>query len=252
MNNKGFTLIEVLVALAISAVLSGAVYFMYQSQVQTQLTQLAISEMHQQARAAMMLMEGDIRMAGSDPLGTADAGFVTIAADEIHFTRDITGGLGPNGNGDNLDNDKDGQIDEIDEWYNGVIDNRDSGSFYFPQEDVRYALNPNGRLVRQTGSISFIPSGTPPGEDLVATNVDALDFEYLNELGAVTADPDDVRAVLVTLIVSSDNPVLMRNQTDTTNYVNSRGKPIFTAPGDLRRRIILTSEIRVRNTGLDV
>lgn len=253
MNNKGFTLVELLVTLVISAVISAAIFLMYKSQVQTQATQLAVAEMQQQARAAMMMLEDEIRTAGTDATGNARAGFVAINQTDVHFTRDITGGLGMDGTGDNIDNDRDGQTDEIDEWYNGEIDLPSPGApdFYDPQEDISYFMEAGAgprSLLRQTDLSSTAPASTP---QRVADNVEVLDFVYLQEDGTVTASANNVRAVQVTLIVTSDNPVLLRKQRDTTNYQNLQGTQILAAPNDFRRRIILSSEIRVRNSGLD-
>lgn len=247
MDNRGHTLIELLIALSIASVMSAIIYMMFESQVRTQLTQLAIAELHQQGRAAMMLLEDEIRIAGADPTGYSKAGFVVINPNEIHFTRDITGGLGIDGSGDNIDNDRDGQIDENDEWYNGDIDLPIPP--YDPQEDIRYFLTAGAGprpLMRQTA----FSSATPSTPQRVADNVQVIDFEYIDSDGAVTADPNKVHAVQVTLIVCSDSPVLMRKHRDLTNYQNLQGDVILPAPNDFRRRLILSSEVRVRNIGL--
>ena len=77
----------------------------------------------------------------------------------------------------------------------------------------------------------------------MADNVQALNFVY-------TVTAADIRAVQVTLVVRSDNPVLMRDQTDRTVYTNLQGTTILPAQNDTIRRIMLSTEIRVRNTGI--
>ena len=73
-TDSGFTLIEILVALALTGIVLGAIYAAYQSQHKTYITQESVAEMQQNLRAAMYLMVREIRMAGYDPRGTAGAG----------------------------------------------------------------------------------------------------------------------------------------------------------------------------------
>jgi len=246
MNQRGVTLVELLVALAVAGVVMSAVYLMYQSQLQTNATQMAVVEMNQHARAAIMLLEREIRSAASDPTGNAKAGFLVANPNEIQFTRDVTGG-----ELDGIDNDKDGQVDEGDEWYNA-----DLGG---PNENIRYRLWAEGGVNCDADNNGIADSLAVPcslcrdtggGLQRVADNVHALNFVYLDNAGNPTATMTDVRAVQVTLVVRSDNPVLMRDQTDRTVYTNLQGTTILPAPNDTIRRIMLSTEIRVRNTGL--
>ncbi len=252
MNQKGFTLIELMVSLAVAGIVMSAVYVMYQSQLQTQATQLAATEMHQHARAALFLMEREIRSAGTDPTGHADAGFVLTNANEIRFTRDITGG-----ESDGTDNDKDGKTDEADEWYDA--DTTDAN------EDIRYRLWADGGVncdANNDGIADSFPCSlcrdTGAGLQRVADNIEALRLFYLDANGNETTTASSIRSVVVVLVARSDNPVLMRDQTDTTTYQvtirdasgNPTARTILPAPNDTVRRIMLSTEIRVRNTGL--
>jgi len=77
MNRKGFTLIEILIAMVVASIVMAAIYSVYRSQTQTHRTQQLVVQMQQNMRAALYLMESDIRMAGysaADP--PAPAGFV--------------------------------------------------------------------------------------------------------------------------------------------------------------------------------
>jgi prepilin-type N-terminal cleavage/methylation domain-containing protein len=64
-NESGFTLIELLIVIAISALLTGAIYATFISQQNSYAIQTGVTDMQQNARAALSLMEKDIRMAGS-------------------------------------------------------------------------------------------------------------------------------------------------------------------------------------------
>lgn len=99
-NNKesGVTLIELLIVLVISALLTAAIYATFVSQQKSYAIQTGVSDMQQNARAALTLMERDLRMAG---FLVGDAGFTVqdfggndvtqaITVDESGATDQIT------------------------------------------------------------------------------------------------------------------------------------------------------------------
>jgi prepilin-type N-terminal cleavage/methylation domain-containing protein len=61
----GFTIIELMIALVISAVVTAAVYAIFITQQKTYAIQSGVTDMQQNARAALMLMVRDLRMAGA-------------------------------------------------------------------------------------------------------------------------------------------------------------------------------------------
>jgi type IV pilus assembly protein PilW len=63
-NEYGFTLIELLIVIVISALLTGAIYATFMSQQKSYAIQTGVTDMQQNARAALTLMERDLRMAG--------------------------------------------------------------------------------------------------------------------------------------------------------------------------------------------
>ena len=103
-HDRGFTLIELLMAVAIAGVVVGGVYSVYLTQQKSYLAQQEIVEMQQNLRAAMQLMEREIRMAGYTPYEESGAGIQTANANSIRFTMDIH---------DGSDNDADGRTDEF-------------------------------------------------------------------------------------------------------------------------------------------
>jgi type IV pilus assembly protein PilW len=65
-HNEGFTLIELMVAMAIVGIVAAAIVFAFDSQEKSQVNQQLVVEMQQDARAALYLIQKDIRMAGYD------------------------------------------------------------------------------------------------------------------------------------------------------------------------------------------
>lgn len=88
----GFSLIELLIAIAISGIVLGAVSSLFIMQNKSYSVQEQVAEMQQNARAAMDIMTREIRMAGP-----ASTGIVSATANSINFTQDI------NGDGDTAD-----------------------------------------------------------------------------------------------------------------------------------------------------
>lgn len=100
-NQKGFTLIELVIALVISSIVIVAIYDTFISQEKVYTIQEQISEMQQNLRVGLGRMVNEIRMAGYDPTGLAGAGIVVADSDFVEITADL------NGDGDTNDTDED-------------------------------------------------------------------------------------------------------------------------------------------------
>jgi type IV pilus assembly protein PilW len=221
-NTKGFTLVELLIALTISTLVMASIYSAYRAQLKSHITQQVVVEMHQNARAAMFAMESEIRMAGYDPTGNAGAAVIFANDTQLVFTSDRDG---------------DGAIS--------------TSPFVVPEEMIRYTLN-GGNLGRQ--------SYTNPVE-AVAENIEVLDFVYLDDNGQPLPTPMNagdpnlalIRSVQVTLIAKSGsgaNPaVLMMKRTDNRTYQNQQGDQILVNPNDEFRRLLFTTDVKCRNLG---
>jgi type IV pilus assembly protein PilW len=88
-KDRGFSLIELLIALFISSVMAAAIFNLFIAQNKSFSIQDQVTEMQQNIRAALNLMVKEIRMAGYDPTGKAGAGIVTANPDHIAFTMDL-------------------------------------------------------------------------------------------------------------------------------------------------------------------
>jgi len=92
-NRSGFTMVELMVVLAISSIVLTLMYKTYTAQLKSHTTQQELVEMQQNMRAALYLMEREIRMAGYGPNGgLTDPPITAAGEDNITFAMDVTGG----------------------------------------------------------------------------------------------------------------------------------------------------------------
>jgi type IV pilus assembly protein PilW len=135
-TEQGFTLLEVVIAVCIVGLLGASVLAAFQSQRKTHYEQQMIVEMHQNVRAALFMIQRDVRMAGFDPLWQ----------DRNRDGRDDRRG------DDGIDNDCDDVFDHEDEtlpmgfisaethrlWFR--LDRNADGAFCGSQETVAYGF----------------------------------------------------------------------------------------------------------------
>ncbi len=269
----GFTLVELLVAMAMAVIVMAALYSTFKSQQDTYVNQEVVAEMQQNLRAALYMMARDIRIAGYDPSELADAGIVSAGPNSINFTFDIN---------DGIDNDADGTVDEIDE---PIISDRDVTD---ANENITYSLDTtdadNPKLVRNAGggdqpvadyidAVGFAYAFDNDGDDQVDTsggdhiiwaidsdgdgnldlNLDTNDDGVIdtndNAAGVALApqvDINRIRAVKIWLLARTGKRD--RSFTNSTTYVVSNQR--FDSNNDNFRRRLLTTAISCRNMTL--
>ena len=220
-SNQGFTLVELLVAMVVALLALSAIYSTFLNQHRSYQIQEETAEMQQNLRAAMLYMEREIRMAGCDPMGTADARIIRAERTLIRFTEDVRG--------NRSDSDPDGDTND-------------------PNEDITYSLK-NRCLVKNTGA----------GNQMVAQNIDAVDFVYLdgssppkvlNPEGSdvPAAKINQIRSVEITIVARTSDPLLPSKNHRT--YFNQRGTKILLPLNDNVSRRRLTTWIKCRNLGI--
>lgn len=96
-HQAGYTLIELMVALSIGGFLLYSINGVLIGQQKSFVLQEQIVDMQEGVRIATTLMNREIRMAGYDPTGTANARIVLADPDTIRLTSDL------DGDGDTLD-----------------------------------------------------------------------------------------------------------------------------------------------------
>jgi type IV pilus assembly protein PilW len=221
-GNRGFTLVELMIALAVGGVVMAAVMTAFLSQHRSYLAQDEVVEMQQNARVAMDMMVRDIRSAGYNP-------------------NNIVGGVGiiAAGNGTEL---------------LPLRFTRDNGAGAL--ETISYSLfdayataAPPGNdglvddLARQ---VTVTATGLTAGRQAVAENISNLEFRYLAGDGSVTAVLNDIRSIQVSLMVQT--AVADTSPPGIQNYTTPSGAIWASTPGFRSR--YLTTTIKCRNLGL--
>lgn len=173
--SSGFTLIEILIVLAITGVVMAGIYQVYISHQRTYVTQLQVVEMQQNLRAASFYLAKDLRMAGFDPTDAFNFGIITAQSNLIRFTKDTN--------------------------ENGILDSN---------EDITYGLydaygDGDSDLGRRVGGGGYQP---------VAENIDVLNFVYFDADGNTpVANVNDIRSVQITIIARSERDLKFTDTT---------------------------------------
>ncbi len=157
---KGFTVIEILMALAIMSIAFGTIYKSFQHINRSYTTENVKANVQQGARISVEFMVHDIRLAGLDPLGSAGAGIANDVplptSSEIRIRSDVN---------------YDGQIVDSD-----------------PFELIEYKLV--GNKLRQKNHID---------EVTMLENVTALNFTFLDADDNPTTTNNEIRSVVISL-----------------------------------------------------
>jgi type IV pilus assembly protein PilW len=165
--NMAFTLVELLVALAVASIFILASLSIANMSIRTYGDQERVSDAQQSVRAAMDLMVRDIRMAGYDPMAVSHGpskgiGILAAAATKFQFSSDL-----------NADRHDSGGIENL--------------TYFYDAETKRLRQKEGGKAYPQT----FI-------ED-----VSALNFSYFDAHGDPAEDLTEIVVVAVTLTVQN-------------------------------------------------
>lgn len=207
LNNKGFTLTELLVAMGLSAVVMASVGAIYYQQQKSFLVQEQLAGAQQNVRAAMYFMERDIRSAGCDPTKKIDPapGIQTANSNAISFTTD------PDGN-----------------------ETTETITYSLDTVDDQIERN-NQPLAENIDALNFVylDGASPP------TVLDDDGF------GNVVASRPLIRSVQVTVVARTGRAD--PGYTDTRIYTNLQGQTILGVQNDSFRRRTLSTTIACRN-----
>lgn len=232
-GERGFTLVELMIALFISGLVMAAVVSVYIAQTRKYSELDDVANIQQGLRGVLVLLPMDIRLAGCDPTESAVPGIVAATRTLFQFTRDI-GGSSVNANsGDGDVNDPNenimfGLAAGNDTDNNGIVDN---GGLDWSS---------TGSIGRATGGGVLHP---------LADNIEALEFNYILDDGTTSlapAIPNKIREVQISLLARATN--IATGFVNTRTYTTASGV-VWDPPNDnFRRRMVVTS-IQLRNMG---
>lgn len=185
-DSKGFTLVEVLIAIAIVGFVMGAIYSVFITSNRSYRTQDSVADAQQRVRVGIDFIARDVRLAGLDPLG-AGAGIENATATNLRMTADLD--------------------------LNGVIDAP------LNQERITYDFDAASRTLRRK---LYETTGDETGWQPLIDGVGALTFTYRDSGGNVTADTASIRIVDITMTCQGIDALGQPISRTLTTRVNRR------------------------------
>lgn len=229
-TQQGFSLLETLIALVVSSILTAGIYEVFHSQQNTHRAQSEVVKMQQNMRAGTFLLARELRSAGFDPTSIGGLGFAT------NLPKIGGGQLFPTNINYTVDSDR----------IAFSLNSNDSNNTIDDIDNERIAYRLNGTMLERYNSNAAAPADA---WEPVIDNVNALNFVYLDSSGNVLAtnDPSQIRAIQVSLLIRTDK-VDRRYTNATINYPNKQGVDLCPAcQNDHFRRRLITSTIHMRN-----
>jgi type IV pilus assembly protein PilW len=167
-NNGGFTLIELMIALALGMIVMASVATTFTTQTRAYSAQEQINQMEQNARGALDIMSREIKMAGYKPNGGSVTGVVSYTSTSLTIQADLNA---------------DGAIST-------------SASDY---EQIAYAYDStNKKITRQVGGATAAT---------LAENISAFAFTYYQASGTTTAtSATNIRRIKIAITAKTEKP----------------------------------------------
>lgn len=274
MNRKkidsGFTLVELIVAVAVSGVIMTGVYSAFKTQQDSYLVQEQVAEVQQNLRASIDYMIKDLRMAGFDPTQSSNFSITDVSL------RDLNNGLDVNGNSAisfQVDLDEDGVLDTnetisyslfeypvgIPADQDGIADlslNQGGGRQLLGESVIAMGLaysyvDAGGDVVTDAGGNVVWAFDSDNDNDLdrnLDTNNDGVIDITDNPLGTALATDiaiQNIAAVKVWLLAQTK--LQDRNYTESKTFVVANQR---ISPNDKNRYRLVEMTVQCRNMGL--
>ena len=202
---RGFTLVEVLIAMALTGIIGVTILNLYISSVRTYQAQLQVTEIQQNLRAGLDSLVTDLRMAGYNKGSDAPVGLISAGSSSVHFSMDL------NSDGDIADT----------------------------NEDLTYSRYLSG-VIPRLGRKSGLGNNSP-----VAEYIEALGFAYAFDAdadGALDADAAgrihwavmEIGGNWIELDSDADNRISSSDDSDADGIIDGTDTGILAKEADIR------------------
>ena len=201
-TSKGFTLMELMVAMVIFSLVIAGIMTSKIGQQDQHITQLQAVEMQQSVRAVMSLMKQELRMAGFNPHSPDYGEGISVAgASNLTFSAVA----------DDDCNDNDGDSANPNDCTDPNVD--EEGEL----EIIAYAFSdPDG-----DGAGDITISFNAAGAQVIAENITNLGFTYFDASGNITAVLTSIQSIQITITVATDVNELARATNNTTRTLTT-------------------------------
>jgi prepilin-type N-terminal cleavage/methylation domain-containing protein len=276
-DKRGFTLVELLVTLAISSIALAAIYGVYKAQLQSHVTQNAVVDTQQSLRNTFFIMQRTIRMAGFDPtrdLRSAEANDLLLHRQwrgvhgrfkELCEDGRLTAACGT------------GFLNAVSSASAIAFTLNDTASLFDGGKCTTYPLNDIGcvdlealdseliafRLNTNTGAIERF--GPQTGWKTIAENIESLNIEYLDDQGrhigpegiGISVSPGDPLPLppdsdkADKWLALNGNLRSVRITIEAKAIADSHNPLINQKKTDFTNHRTLTAQVRIRNSGIE-
>ena len=217
-NDNGFTLVEIMIAMALGGIVMALIYTAFQSQQRSYLAQGQVEAMQQNVRAGLDIMTREIRMAGLNPPGEDSATITAADATSITFSMDLNGNK-------------------------SIVPDATN-----PGENITYSLYTAADGVKSLGRKN------PTTNQAVAEYIEQLEFYYTlsggttKTLTPTAAELEEIRTVQISILAKARKPD--SNFLNTATYTSGSGDTWGSPYNDNYRRRLLTTTVQCRNMNM--
>lgn len=209
-DTRGLTLVELMVVLLLSFIVSAAMYSFYRVEQTSSASQTQVAEIQQNLRSGIESISREMRMAGYDPNDTGGYGIISATSTVFEYSVGI------------------------------CSDGSDS-----PATGTSCTETYKIELYGEDGGVSKLR--ILAGGSALADNVENIEFRYLDSSGNVTSNIADIRAVDISMLVRASRA--SKNYSNTNSYTTASGQT-WSGGGDGYRRRMVQTRVRLRNIGL--
>jgi type IV pilus assembly protein PilW len=212
-NSKGFSLVEILVALAVNSMVMAGIYAAFYSQQKSHVKEQQVVDTQQNVRGSVAFMAREIRLAGMDRGSADEARILSAGLNMIRFTLNLS----------DDDDDVTDPYENIQYGYSAGVD-----------ADADGVVDVGAASIRRVSS-----TAVPVADDPIADNIKAIAFAYAfdddrnGELDFVDAAPFNGRLDPGEEIWAFDSPAVASVGLDT-NSITRAALPVVVSYDRIR------------------